>query len=142
VAWRLYDTYGFPVDLTQLMAEEIGLSVDMAAYEENRQRAVVRLCPLCPPHSKTAITLVIARKCLVSVLQEQSGVGAGRFRDSLDLTVHAIAELKQKKVPLTDDHPKYLYEHLDGCVDGNVKYGGFLSYGGGRTVEPVDGVIV
>ena len=41
VAWRLYDTYGFPVDLTQLMAEERQLSVDMAAYEEAREHAQV-----------------------------------------------------------------------------------------------------
>lgn len=42
VAWRLYDTYGFPVDLTQLMAEEKNLSVDMAAYEESKKQAQVR----------------------------------------------------------------------------------------------------
>ena len=41
VAWRLYDTYGFPVDLTQLMAEEKGLSVDMTGYEEARKQAQV-----------------------------------------------------------------------------------------------------
>jgi alanyl-tRNA synthetase len=41
VAWRLYDTYGFPVDLTQLMAEERNLSVDMQAYEESRLKAQV-----------------------------------------------------------------------------------------------------
>lgn len=39
IAWRLYDTYGFPVDLTQLMAEEKGLTVDMAAYEESKKQA-------------------------------------------------------------------------------------------------------
>ncbi|KAG9511136.1 Alanine--tRNA ligase, cytoplasmic, partial [Fragariocoptes setiger] len=38
-AWTLYDTYGFPVDLTRLMAEEIGLSVDMEGYEIAKNKA-------------------------------------------------------------------------------------------------------
>lgn len=41
IAWRLYDTYGFPVDLTQLMAEEKRLTVDMDAYEEAKKQAQV-----------------------------------------------------------------------------------------------------
>lgn len=41
VAWRLYDTYGFPADLTQLMAEEKGLTVDQNVFEECRKKAVV-----------------------------------------------------------------------------------------------------
>lgn len=43
VAYRLYDTYGFPVDMTIEMAEEDGLIVDMAAFEqalnEQKQRS-------------------------------------------------------------------------------------------------------
>ena len=41
IAWRLYDTYGFPVDLTLLMSEEKGLSVDMDAFEQAKQHSLV-----------------------------------------------------------------------------------------------------
>ncbi len=41
--FKLYDTYGFPVDLTEQMALEKGLSIDQAGYEkameEQRERA-------------------------------------------------------------------------------------------------------
>jgi len=43
VAFQLYDTYGFPIDLTIEMAGERGLTVDLPAYEaameEQRERA-------------------------------------------------------------------------------------------------------
>lgn len=43
IAFLLHDTYGFPVDLTQLMARESGLGVDMMRYEalmqEQKDRA-------------------------------------------------------------------------------------------------------
>jgi alanyl-tRNA synthetase len=43
-AFRLYDTYGFPVDLTADIARERGLTVDMAGFDEAmaRQRETAR----------------------------------------------------------------------------------------------------
>jgi len=37
-AFELYDTFGFPIDLTELMAREKGLSVDMNGFEAELQK--------------------------------------------------------------------------------------------------------
>lgn len=81
VAWKLYDTYGFPVDLTQLMTEEKGYRIDMQAYEEARKQAQ-----------------------LIS-----QGKGSGAV-DEINFDVHAITELQDKKIPVTNDSPKYRYK--------------------------------
>ncbi|XP_048508528.1 alanine--tRNA ligase, cytoplasmic isoform X2 [Athalia rosae] len=81
VAWRLYDTYGFPVDLTQLMIEEKGLTIDMKSYEEAKKQA-----------------------------QLLSQGKTGGVDDQINLDVHAIIELQNKGVKPSDDSHKYNYK--------------------------------
>ncbi|MEM9415662.1 MAG: alanine--tRNA ligase [Planctomycetota bacterium] len=38
-AFKLHDTYGFPIGLTQLMAEERGLAVDLEGFEREMEKA-------------------------------------------------------------------------------------------------------
>jgi len=94
VAWRLYDTYGFPVDLTQLMAEEKGLQVDMEGYEG----------------CKAAAQLASQGK-------------AGGAEDTLSLDVHALNELKSRGFAPTDDSPKYEYTAEGEGKEAGYKFG-------------------
>ncbi|MDQ3194178.1 MAG: alanine--tRNA ligase, partial [Bacteroidota bacterium] len=41
-AFKLYDTFGFPIDLTEVMAHEIGLKVDMLKFEEDMGKQKLR----------------------------------------------------------------------------------------------------
>jgi len=95
VAWRLYDTYGFPVDLTQLMAEEKGLEVDMEAYEA----------------AKAAAQLASQGK-------------AGGAEDTISLDVHAITDLQDRGVKPTDDSFKYKYQPLAADMGAGYKFEG------------------
>lgn len=80
VAWRLYDTYGFPIDLTTLMAEEKGLTIDTKGYEAAKERSYIL-----------------------------SQGKAGEQADVINLDVHQISELQEKGIPPTNDSFKYKY---------------------------------
>ncbi len=81
-AFKLHDTYGFPVDLTQIMAEERGMTVDVAGFErlmeEARQRA-----------------------------RAGGGAGGDGAHAALTLPGEAVAQLQHMKVAATDDSLKF-----------------------------------
>ncbi|GFR48410.1 hypothetical protein Agub_g10304, partial [Astrephomene gubernaculifera] len=78
-AFVLWDTYGFPVDLTQLMAEERGMTVDMAGYEAAMNEA-----------------------------REKSRQGGKKAAGTgIKFEAEATGWLQAKGVPLTNDAPKY-----------------------------------
>lgn len=77
--WRLYDTFGFPEDLTKLMAEERGLDIDAEEVAVAREKARE------------------ASKAVKDAVQTFS-----------KLNVHQIAELKDKlQIPTANDEFKY-----------------------------------
>ncbi|XP_069688012.1 alanine--tRNA ligase, cytoplasmic [Periplaneta americana] len=93
VAWRLYDTYGFPVDLTQLMSEEKGLVVDMKAYEEAKKHA--------------------------QILSQAKG---DLYDDQINIDIHAIADLQNQGIPRTNDMPKYNYHAKSEDKDAEYEF--------------------
>ncbi len=78
-AFKLYDTYGFPVDLTQIMAEERGLTVDIEGFE----------------------------RCMEEQKQRSRAGAKGGGDDSLRLEPDQMARLKRMNVPDTDDSDKF-----------------------------------
>ncbi|KPM07453.1 alanine-tRNA ligase, cytoplasmic-like protein 2, partial [Sarcoptes scabiei] len=89
IAWKLYDTYGFPIDLTRLMAEEHGLAVDMEKFEQSKAAS-----------------------------QALSQAKLSQLDGSVELDVHSLNELKDElKIPLTNDQPKYNYNPISDDKD-------------------------
>ncbi|MDP9173095.1 MAG: alanine--tRNA ligase [Planctomycetota bacterium] len=88
-AFKLHDTYGFPIDLTRIMAEERGMRVDVAGYEKLMEQAKE-----------------LARS---GGKEHGSKVAAG-------LSPDALAKLAQIGAAPTDDQPKFKHELIEAKV--------------------------
>jgi alanyl-tRNA synthetase len=87
-AFKLHDTFGFPIDLTQQMAVERGLSVDVAGYERLMEEA------------------------------REKARAAGKGGDSpvYDLPPAILDALARQGVRRTDDSPKFALEPVRAKV--------------------------
>ena len=86
-AFELHDTYGFPIDLTEVMAKERGLPVDRDGYEQLMDEARKR-----------------SRK-------------TGDAAQDLGLTPDAIADLESKKTKPTNDVAKFEGHDIDTAIE-------------------------
>ncbi len=77
-AFKLHDTYGFPIDLTRVMAEERGMTVDLKGYEKLMEDARVR-----------------------------SRSGGDDSKQIFTLPPEAMARLKHLNIEATHDEAKY-----------------------------------
>ena len=97
--WRLYDTYGFPTDLTQLMAEERGLTIDESEVAKAQEKA------------KAA-----------SKGEKKAGT------DVIKLDVHDLGSLdRMSEVTKTDDSPKFGKDDIHGTIRAIYHNKQFLS---------------
>jgi len=115
-SFKLYDTYGFPLDLTELMAREKGLAVDAAGFEKlmEEQRARARAAQ---------------KKTVIEVSQIKSDVATkfiGYDRLAADATVMDVVDVKGRTAVILD--ASTCYAEMGGQIGdtGEISLGGNL----------------
>lgn len=108
-AFQLWDTYGFPVDLTQLMAEEKGLDVDMPGFEAAMEAA--------------------------RQLSREGGKSDGGVK--LKIAAEETAWLLNKGVAPTQDRPKYTEADVTASVKAILGLEGYVESTADAPAGPV-----
>ncbi|KAI0987304.1 hypothetical protein GJ496_011751 [Pomphorhynchus laevis] len=83
--WKLYDTYGFPVDLTEIMCQERDMKIDFSGFEAAKLTA--------HKQSKQINPFSMSNGCQKSLFSQTFS--------------HCVEILKAKNAPLTNDKFKY-----------------------------------
>ena len=113
-AFKLYDTYGFPIDLTCLMARERGLTVDTARFEELMEEQRRR--------AKAAQKKQVVRA--LDLKTDCETLFTGYTEDSTPATVTEVHEQDGFVLVITDKTPFYAE------MGGQVSDAGTLECGG------------
>jgi alanyl-tRNA synthetase len=89
VAFKLYDTYGFPLDLTELLARERGFSVDVAEFEKlmEGQRTRSR-----EAHRKLDVSSELTFTSNLKAKKTEQQISATKFLGYDFLEVEAVVE--------------------------------------------------
>ena len=90
-AFKLYDTFGFPIDLTVLMAEERGLQVDMKGYEAQRLAAEELSRSGGTKEGERALTLSGEEVARLKAMHIAATDDAAKFDASHDISAHVRA---------------------------------------------------
>ncbi|CCE65825.1 hypothetical protein TPHA_0N00450 [Tetrapisispora phaffii CBS 4417] len=86
--WRLYDTFGFPLDLTQLMASELQLNIDRTGFE----------------------------KAKLQSYEASKRRKDNKEADQMKLNIHDISKLNDENILKTDDSFKYGSSDISGNI--------------------------
>mmetsp|Transcript_36663 Transcript_36663/g.81584 ORF Transcript_36663/g.81584 Transcript_36663/m.81584 type:complete len:1184 (-) Transcript_36663:438-3989(-) len=97
-AFLLWDTFGFPVDLTELMAEEQGLKVDKAGFE----------------------------KCFEEAREKSKAASKKTQQGGIKFEAEATGWLQNHHIPLTDDLPKYTQADVSAKLLAILTPSGFV----------------
>ncbi len=88
-AFELFDTYGFPIDLTELMAREQNLAVDMISFNENLQKQKAR--------SRSAAVVEAGDWIVLSEDDDEEFIGYDYLEAQVKITRYREVTAKGKK---------------------------------------------
>jgi alanyl-tRNA synthetase len=108
VVFKLHDTYGFPLDLTQVMAQEKGLSIDLKGFEklleEQRER------------SRTYVKIISSDAVISDKMEKSEFVGY----ENVEQEAHVLYSPKKNMLIL--DHTPFYAESGGQIGDNGVIY--------------------
>ncbi|MCB0378572.1 MAG: alanine--tRNA ligase [Bdellovibrionales bacterium] len=123
VAFTLYDTYGFPLDLTELIAREKGFEVDSAGFETHMEAAKDKARKAHKSHGMSRSERILAEMSQ-EVLQKYGAtrfVGYGQL--TLEVPVLAISDGSGKEQELYEDHGWFAVEATPFYAEGGGQVG-------------------
>ena len=85
-AFKLYDTYGFPIDLTSLIAAESGIKVDVKGFDVNMKKQKER--------SKSKTKLVYHKWIIIDENKKSQFVGYDKLESNMSLIKYREVEIE------------------------------------------------